>query len=183
MDGRDILQLLPGTKKRLGIKVPGENKFLYAGSAIFGAVLVTVFALGRQEVSLKANIKQINDEIVAQEQKRNKNDEAEIRSTKDRLSLIQDLIDKHVHWTQAFTWLEGMLQSSVQIKNVSMTAEGDLDITGRATNYTIMARQIAAFLTDDRVIDLQIGKIGSNSEGMIDFDLSLKVDFTKIIYK
>jgi hypothetical protein len=47
MDFRNQFQLLPGTKKRLGIKVPGENRFLYAGSAILGAVLVTSFAMNR----------------------------------------------------------------------------------------------------------------------------------------
>src|SRR3989344_8192066 len=130
MDGRDGLQLLPGTKKRLGIKVPGENRFLYIGSAIFGAVLVTMFALGRQEASLRAEIKNINNQIVDQEQKRNKNDEAEIKATKDRLSLIKGLIDEHIYWTRAFTWLESMLQTDLQVKNVAMTKEGSVVITG-----------------------------------------------------
>src|SRR3989338_7389109 len=132
MDGRDGLQLSPGTKKRLGIKVPGENRFLYIGSAILGAVLVTMFALGRQEASLRSEIKNINDQIVDQEQKRSKNDEAEIRSTKDRLALIHDIVDKHVHWTQAFTWLEGMLQSDIQIKNILVNTVGEFNISGKA---------------------------------------------------
>ena len=48
MDGIEGLQLLPGTKKRLGIKVPGENRFLYIGSAVLGAIIVATFWLNFQ---------------------------------------------------------------------------------------------------------------------------------------
>ena len=87
MDGRDELQLLSGTKKRLGIKVPGENRFLYIGSAVLGAVLVAMFSMGRYEASLMGQVKQLDGQLVALEQSRDKRDEADLRLVNDRMAV------------------------------------------------------------------------------------------------
>ena len=75
MNGKDGLKLLPGTKRKLGIKVPGENRFLYVGSAIMGAVLVTMFALGRYQASLEKQVELINNQLVESERARDKKGE------------------------------------------------------------------------------------------------------------
>src|SRR3989344_242053 len=77
------LQLLPGTKKRLSFKVPGENRFLYIGSAILGAVIVLSFALGRYELALRSQVEQVNTQLVNLEQKRNKGDQLHCSSQAD----------------------------------------------------------------------------------------------------
>src|SRR3989338_3191099 len=101
MDGRDGLQLLPGTKKRLSFKVPGENRFLYIGSAILGAVIVLSFALGRYELALRSQVEQVNTQLVDLEKKRNKGEEEGLRILKDRLTLTSELLSGHVYWTKA----------------------------------------------------------------------------------
>lgn len=183
MDAKSGLQLLPGTKKRLGIKVPGENKFLYIGSVVLGAVLVTMFAFGRYEASLLAQLDQLNNQILEIEQKRNKADEAELKASKVRLTLISTLIDKHIYWSQGFSWLENMLQREVRIKNISLSRDGGLTLRGAALNYSAIARQSSAFLADDRIKDLSLGKISTTPEGTIDFSMDIKVDLPGILNK
>lgn len=183
MDGRNELQLLPGTKKRLGFKVPGENRFLYVGSAIFGAVLVTMFALSRHELSLNERVKRLNNEFFSLEQKRNKKDEMELRLTKDRLEITSNLVKKHVYWTQVFSWLENLLQRETQIEELSVATDGKLKFSAKAVNYTTVARQVAAFLTDDKIKDLALGKITSSADGFVEFSMELTLDLPRMVLK
>lgn len=183
MDGKSGLQLLPGTKKRLGIKVPGENRFLYIGSAILGAILVTIFALNRQESSLMAQIASLNDQITSLEQSRNKNDESDLRLIKDRLAVTGNLIKEHTYWTQAFYWLGSSLQSGIQITAMSIGVDSKLSLVGKADSYTTIARQISSFLTDSKVKDIDIGALSPSSDGTIEFSMELELNVKSIILK
>lgn len=183
MEAKYGLQLLPGTKKRLGIKVPGENRFLYIGSAILGAVIVTLFSLNRYEASLTGQVQQLNEQLVALEQKRNKSDEIELRVTRDRLKITSNLISQHVYWSQALTWLQSLLQTDVRLKGVSATNDGKLRFSGNASSYTVVARQIAVLLTDDRIKELSLGKISSSNDGTVEFSVELVLDLPRIIFK
>jgi len=186
MDYKKELQLLPGTKKRLGIKIPGENRFLYIGSAILGAVLVSMIYLGRYETSLRKELGAVDSQLAALEQKRNKKEEAELRLTKDRLALISNLIRDHSYWSEGFVWLENMLQSDTQIENVTIIPQSGgtkLLISAFATSYTVIARQLATFISDDRVLDIRVGKMTYSAEGVVEFDMELTIDSAKIIRK
>lgn len=183
MDGKDSLQLLPGTKKRLGIKVPGENRFLYVGSAILGATLVAVFGMGQYQNSLKGQIKDLNSQITALEQKRNKKDEAELRLIKDRITTIGDLIKNHTYWTQAFDWFTNLLQSEVQVRGISLERSGKMTFSAVAKNYITIARQLAVMLTDDKIKEVKFGGIKSATDGGLEFGMELNVDLPKIILK
>lgn len=180
MDGGG-LQLLPGTKKRLGIKVPGENRFLYIGSAILGATLVLMFALDRYQTSLMNQVDKLNTEIQSLEDKRNKRDEADLRLAKDRLAVTADLIVNHAYMTQLFSWLEDILQSDIQITDFGYKSDGKISIIGVASGYTVVARQIASFLADSKVLDIGVGELKSKSDGTVEFTLTLTLELDKII--
>lgn len=177
------LQLLPGTKKRLGIKVPGENRFLYIGSAILGATLVTMFALLRYQASLVDQRDQLNKEIANLEDKRNKNDEQDLFLARDRLVATSDLVRNHVYWTQVFSWLESVLQKEIQVRSFSKNNDGRIIISATASSYVIVARQVAIFLADSKVLDLGLGKIESGSDGGIKFDVQLTLDLDNLLKK
>ncbi len=183
MDGKDGLQLLPGTKKRLGIKIPGENRFLYTGSAVLGAVLVSMFVLQNYITSLKTKVMDINDQITGVEQKRNKKDENELRSLKDHLITTSTLIKQHRYWTQLFTWFASTLEGQVQIRSLNVSTAGKITVSAIAANYTVVAKQIAAFLTDDKITDFNVSKLTAASNGSVEFGIEMKVDLSKLIYK
>lgn len=175
--------MLPGTKKRLGIKVPGENRFLYTGSAVLGAALVILLAFSQYNSSLVNQIKRLNEELMAFEQKRDRNEEAELRLTRDRLMIITDLIKNHTHWTGFFSWFENLLQREVQVEGLSAKRDGEVTFSAKAGNYTVVARQLAVFLSDDKIKDVTLGEIVSSADGTVEFGIELIVDLNKIIFK
>jgi len=179
---KEGLQLLPGTKKRLNLKVPGENKFLYIGSAILGVVIVASFALGRYEVALRAQVENLNDQLTALEQKRSKSEEEDLRVLKDRLLLTSQLLDEHIYWTKALSAIEGLIQGEVEFESLSgSVGEGVVNIKARAGNYTVLARQIASFLTGPGIKDVSLGQIQPLSNGKIEFEIQLKFNKTKFV--
>lgn len=183
MDGRDGLQLLPGTKKRLGIKVPGENRFLYIGSAILGAVIVTSFWLNFSSNALRGELKSLDDQLAVLDQKRNKQAESNIRLIQRQLALASELIDGHVYYSQAILKLSSLTQENIQIENLAVGSDGKMIFGGLATNYTVIARQMAALLADDSVIDLTLGKMESQGNGMIKFGMDVVFDKAKLLQK
>ena len=103
MNGKGELQLLPGTKKRLGIKIPGENRFLYAGSAILGAAIVTSFWFNFSINSLEKQMNSLDEQLFILEQKRDEKAEENIQTIRRQISLTSKLIDEHVYSTKAFS--------------------------------------------------------------------------------
>jgi hypothetical protein len=144
-----------------------------------------MFFLGRYENSLKSQLNSVDGKLAEIEQKRNKKDEALIKLTKDRLALISNLVKNHTYWSQAFSWLENMLQTDIQVDSLSFDPKdgGKLFFSGFAKNYSTIARQVAAFLTDPRVSDVQLGKMATTIDGTVEFDMELAIDFEKIVKK
>lgn len=175
---------MPGTKKRLGIKVPGENKFLYIGSVIFGATLVSIFALGQYQASLQAQSKDIQGQLLALEQRRDKSGEEDLKTFKNQIALTSDLLDKHVYWTQGLAVIVNLLQSDVRFKSFSGNISSSrIAINVQASNYTALARQAASFLTEESISDFAVGKITSTTAGYLEATLDIKFDKVKLLQK
>jgi len=182
MNGKDGLKLLPGTKRKLGIKVPGENRFLYIGSAILGAVLVTMFALGRYQSSLEKQSGQLSDQLVESERTRDKKGEQNLKILKERMTLVSSILEEHIYWTKAFSLVEGLLQGQVRFKSFSGTTDDSkIRIQGQATNYTVLAKQLAAFFTDRIIIDISLGKVSVSPDGTVEFNLEIIFDKSRLI--
>lgn len=171
---RDI-QLMPGTKKRLGLRVRGENRLLYIGSAILGAVLVTSFALARYEVYLGDKIKALDDQLLALEEQRDEAEETGMIVINDQLRLTSQLLATHIDWPKAFDKIETLLQGQVQFESMSGNIlDETLDINGFAPNYSVIAKQIASFMSDGGVDDVLLSKTNSLPNGMVQFNLRIK---------
>jgi len=156
---------------------------LYIGSVILGAVLVSMFAFGRYELTLEDRIGQINDQIVVLEQSRNKNEEKNLRLVKERIVLTSRLLNDHIHWTKAFDSVTGLLQNGIRFKSFTGdTATSKININVQATNYTVLAKQAAAFLTEANLSDFSLSKIAPLTSGILEtsFDFSFsKEQFLK----
>lgn len=184
MNGRDGLKLLPDTKRKLGIKVPGENRFLYVGSAILGAVLVTVFALGQHRSSLEKQLDQLDNRLTESERTRDKKGEQNLKILKEQMTLVSRILDEHIYWTRAFSLIESLLQRQVRFKSLSgLTDDGKIRIQGQTANYTVLAKQLAALFTDRSIVDIALGKVSVTSDGTIEFSLEITFDKSKLIQK
>ena len=184
MNGKGELQLLPGTKKRLGIKIPGENRFLYAGSAILGAAIVISFWFNFSIKSLESQMNTTDEQLFILEQKRDEKAEENIQTIRRQISLTSKLIDEHVYSTKAFSKLGSLMQENIQVKSVSYElTTGKFDLVGLAGSYTTIARQIASFLSDDSIMDVSVGKMKPNPDGTIEFGFTLSYNQVKLFKK
>ena len=164
MDNKDQIQLLPGTKKRLGVKIPGENRFLYIGSAIFGAVLVIIFALNAYEAKLNKQIDNVDTQLLALEQKRDKKSEQNLKIIKEQLDTTSSIIKDHIYWTQGLNKITSLLQNQIQIDSFSNNLGGNgITMKAFAKSYAVLAKQIASFLYDDSIKDVEVGRISSSA--------------------
>lgn len=182
MNGKDVLKLLPGTKRKLGIKVPGENRLLYIGSAILGAVLVTMFALGNYRSSLEKQLGRLSDQLTESERSRDKKGERNLKILQERMTLVSSILEEHIYWTRAFSLIESLLQGQVRFQSFSgFTDDSKISIQGQATSYTVLAKQLAAFFTDPSVVDISLGKASVSPDGTVEFGLEIIFNKSKLI--
>jgi len=181
VDGKDRLQLLPGTKKRLGIKVPGENRFLYIGSAVLGSIIVAAFWFNLEVKSINGQIQNIDEQILFLDQNRNKKDETNINVLHRQLNLTSQLVNEHIYFSKAISKLESLMQDKVQVESLSVKSAGELSFAGFALNYTTIARQIAAFLLEDSITDIKLGQMDPQTDGSLKFNMQIDFEKTKLI--
>lgn len=183
MNDKEQFQLITGTKKKLGIKVPGENRFLYIGSAIVGAVLVTSFAFSRYEASLSSKLTSVNNQIMELEQKRDLKSEQDLKTIQHQIENTTVLIDDHIYWTQGLSKITSLVQSGVQIKTFNYDGLGKISMDALASNYTVLAKQIASFVYEDSIQDVSVTKITPFPDGRLKFDITLLIDDLKLTKK
>lgn len=185
MDSKEQFQLIPGTKKKLGFKVPGENRFLYIGSAILGAALVTIFALNSYETKLMGQINNLNEQFLALEQKRDKGGEKNIKTIKEQIDIDTDLIRNHIYWSQGLQKIVSLLQNQISIISFSNSESitNEIAIRAYADNYTVLAKQIASFVYEDSIKDVSVSNVTPFPDGRLRFDFTLIIDENRLLKK
>src|SRR3989344_8691061 len=148
MPDQNGLQLLPETRRKIEIRVPGENKFVYAGITILVLMLILVGGLYFYKGILENKKTELDIKITDLEKDRDKKVEANLLILSKQLSLITTLLDSHVIWSKALGKIENLLQPQVQFLSFSATvSDNRFEFKALATNYTVVARQIAAFVS------------------------------------
>lgn len=173
------LQLLPESRKKIEIKVSGENRFIYVGITVLALILVLTGGLYSYKNTLEAKKIELDSEIVNLEKERDKKTESNLLTLNKQLSLISKLLDSHVLWSKALAKIEGLLQPQVQVVSFSATvSDNRFEFKAKALSYTVVARQIAAFVSDDSIKDISLGNIHVLTDGKLEF--SIRLDFDKI---
>lgn len=176
------IQLLPESRRKLEIKLPGEDRPVYLGLAVlilFGAVFL---GLKLYTSFLSNNLNEINQKIDLLEQKRDKNFEQDVLLLNKRFSLAGNLITGHVIWSNALAKIQALTPAQSQLTTlVADTQAGKIDIKGVAANYTVVAKQIAGLLADGSITDIELNKIVSVSSGLLEYDMKLVFDRNKFL--
>jgi len=176
------LQLLPETRKKIEIKIPGENKLILVGGVVFAIVAVLAGGLYFYQSSLENKLSSLDTEISNLEQQRNKQAEQNLIVFNKQVSMLSNLINNHAYWTTAFSKIEGLTQSQVQFENiVAMLADNKIDLKAIASNYTTIARQIAAFLSDESIKDVNLSKVSILTNGRLEFTMQIVFDKSKFL--
>lgn len=176
------LQLLPETRKKIEVITPGENKIIAIGGVVFAIIAILAAGLTFYKGSLEGKLASLDSEIIALEQQRNKQAEQNILVFNKQSLMLADLLNKHTYWTTAFSKIEGLTQSQVQFNNATATlADNKIAIKAAAANYTTIARQIAAFLSDESVKDVNLNKVNTLTNGRLEFIMQIIFDRNKFL--
>jgi len=184
MADRGGIQLLPETRKRIEVSVPGENKLLYIGIAIFAVVAVSYGVLRGVTATLAQEVKQKNTRIVQLNAERNVSTEEKLLSLSKQSESVQVFLANHIFWTQALAKVEQALQQQVQIQSLNATADAKtITFVALAPSYSSIARQIASLVADEGVLDVDISGARASNAGGYEFSVTLKFDETKYLKK
>lgn len=184
MADRGGIQLLPETRKRIDVKVPGENRWLSIG--IFSALIAAGAYLGIHfyNQSLQTQLDDLDAELVLVEKSRDKKMEAELVSLGKQANLMSKLLTNHIFMTKALSQVERLMHGELQLKNFSASAPKEqVAFNATARSYSTIARQIASFTADDGIKDLVLGNIRSMNTGNFEFGMELKFDPSKFLKK
>ena len=176
------LQLLPETRRKIEIVIPGENKLLVAGGFVFAIMVILAGWFYFYGNSIQNKLASTDAEIAGIEQKRDKKAEQNIITFNKQISVLSKQLNDHVYWTTGFSKIEGLTQGQVQFE--SMTAalsDNKLDFKATAANYTTIARQIAAFLSDESIKDINLSKVSTLTSGRLEFSMQILFDRTKFL--
>jgi len=184
MADRGGIQLLPETRKRIEVKVPGENRWLTIG--VLSALVAAAAYLGIHfyNQSLQTRLDDLDAELVLVERGRDKKMEADLMSLGKQANLMTKLLASHIFMTKALSEVERMMHSELQLKNFSASAPKELiSFNASARSYSTIARQVASFTADSNIKDVTLGNIRAMNTGTFEFGMELKIDPLKFLRK
>jgi hypothetical protein len=178
------LQLLPETRKKIEVRVPGQNRPVVL-SLIFALVILGLyFGLMFYNNSILSSVSQADEQLAALERSRDKKLEQKLLGLKNQLSVIAPLISSHLFWSQGLTKVQNLVQPQVQFKSINAdSAAAKILFQATAASYTTIAKQIAAFYADDSITDIVLNKATSLPTGQVDFTMQLMFDQAKFLIK
>ena len=182
MPNQNGLQLLPEARRKIDINVPGENRFIYTGITVLILMFVMIGGLYFYKSGLEDTKTGLDAQIVNLEKERDKKVEANLLTLNKQLSLITTLLDSHVLWSKALGKVENLLQPQVQLLSFSAAVtDNRFEFKARALSYTAVAKQIAAFVSDDSVKDINLNNVHVLTDGKLEFSVRLDFDKNKFL--
>lgn len=178
------LQLLPETRKKIEVRVPGQNRSVVLSSIFILVLLGLYLGLMFYNNSILSSVTQADEQLAALERSRDKKTEQKLLGLKNQLSVIGPLLSSHLFWSQGLSKIQSLVQPQVQVK--TMNADGPakkIVFQATAASYTVIAKQIAAFYTDDSIADIILNKAVSLTSGKVDFTMQLMFDPAKFLIK
>lgn len=182
MADQNGLQLLPETRRKIEVRIPGENRLVYTGTTILVLMVLVVGGLYFYKNRLETTVTELDAQILNLEKDRDKKVEANLLTLSKQLSLISTLLDSHIIWSRAFGKVEGLLQPQVQFLSfAAAVSDNRFEFKALASNYTVLARQMAAFVSDDSIKDMSLADVHVLTTGKLEFSIRLEFDKTKFV--
>ncbi len=178
------LQLLPETRKKIEVRVPGQNRPVVLSSIFVLVILGLYLGLMFYNNSILSSVTQADEQLAVLERSRDKKLEQKLLGLKSQLSVIGPLVSSHFFWSQGLSKVQSLVQPQVQFKSIN--ADGPaakIVFQATAASYTTIAKQIAAFYADDSITDIVLNKATSLPTGQVDFTMQLIFDPAKFLIK
>ena len=176
------IQLLPETRRKIDVKTPGENRWINAGVAVLILVFAIAAGLAFYRGGLEDQVAGLDTSLTNLEKQRDKKVEENLLILNQQLSLTAQLLNDHIFWSKALAKVESLTQPQVQFSTFNATAtEGKFEIKAFALNYTVLAKQIAAYVSDDSIKDIDLNNVHVLTNGRLEFAIRITFDKNKFI--
>ena len=182
MEQGGTISLLPVSRRKLEISVPGENLPFYYGGALLLLVLLIFTGLKFYTSSLVSQLAEIENEINTIETQRDKKFEKEVLLLNKQFSLVGNVLQNHLVWSNVLISIQSLAEPQSQLKSVlGDVTKNKLEITGLAPSFTTVAKQIAALLSNEAIIDVSLNKVSSFSTGVLEYNMLVIFDKNKFL--
>ena len=151
------IQLLPERRKEIEVKIPGENRSLFLGFAIAGIVLISFVAVSIYSSSIRGDIDSLASEIKSLNAQRNKDAESQILSIQNHFAIVSKILNKHLIWSYILGKIQSKTSPQFQFNTISISIDDQkVNVEGEIASYTVLARQIASYLSDEVIKDVML---------------------------
>ena len=157
---------------------------IYIGTGLTVLVLIITGGLWLYGNSLTSKITDADKQIVTLEGQRNNLKEAEqkLAILSKQIGITSQILKNHIYWSKGLSKIESALQSNVQFKSFSaVLGEQSFRIQAISDNYTTLAKQLAAFVTDDSIKDLTLDNVNTLTSGKLEFNTKIQFDKAKFL--
>lgn len=89
---------------------------------------------------------------------------------------VAGLLDGHVYWTRYFAWLESVTLPDVYYSGFMGDVAGTFTLSASARDYVTLAQQLVVLRADPRVLRVSVAEASRDSQGWVNFTMSLAVD-------
>ncbi len=171
------LQLLPETRKRIEISIPGQNKFLVLGFIFIAILAVLYFGLFFYTRSLVSSINSIDRNLAALDKARDKAGENRLSELSRQLSVANSIMGNHIAWSGALNRIQDLILPQIQFQFLNADIINKrFTFKAFGANYTTVAKQVAAFYSDNLITDVSLNKVTSLPTGRVEFTMQLLID-------
>jgi hypothetical protein len=171
------INLIPKEYKERGSGF--SNIFSKTGGIILALLILSLLIFGGllfYKNKIKTNLEDINQEITNLESKRDNSSEFSIYYADKKINLVQNLFKDHVYWSKLFVKIQELVVPEVYFSDLKSTFfEDKLEVvlTGKATTYTALAKQMTGFKEDPLVEKISLTGTTLSEAGGVDFDFSI----------
>lgn len=145
-------------------------KFFVMAALAAGFVAEIMFALGNWQKSEEAKAGALNSgfQEVNSELRNMKGESDSIVAFKDKLDLANQLVEKHIYWTNFFNWLEKKTLSSVTYGDFDGDTKGVYALSAKTNSYADISWQVKTFLEDSMTLKAKVESGTSSDSGSSD---------------
>jgi len=176
------LQLLPETRKKIEVYVPGQNRLLKIGFLVVIIVAILYGGLFYYRSRIQGQVSDLDNQLTALENSRDKTAEKDLLAYRQYLGLAKPLLQSHIAWSVGMDRFQKLIQPQIQFESLAVnSSKGEYSFQAKAANYMTIARQIAAFYSDPNIQDVALGRVTGLSDGKASFSIKVIFDMQKIL--
>ncbi len=178
------LQLLPETRRKIDVQVPGQNRLIVIGVILLALLGAVYGGLAWYKTSLNNQIAAIDAQTVDLAKQRDEKAEKNLTTLSKQMAITGQIIQNHIFWSTTLSKVEAGLAGSVQFKSFSAQAiDSSLHIRSITDTYATIARQLAAFTGTDGIADVSLEGVNTLTSGKLDFNTKIIFDKSKFLTK